>query len=1495
MKRWFSLFVALCLVLTMLPGVALGAELQTQEEGQQVQLQQPSEEEPVSQEMEPPMEVWVEPERFDAGADTLAGTAQISGTVSLPEGVSMLADGYLFVYACVPPVLDEDGKVLVEANTLKGTRVDFAEGQSSGSYTLTGLAPGDYVLRVYSYVAGDRVLGGELFFNGDGSYVTNVYAAEPVTVSSSSRVDLTLPLADTWISGTVTVDSPVAADTGIRFNCYDDSANFNYTGTTTIKKGQTQAEFSVGVGRGSYPLQLSEMVNWDYAYSDVYGTVSNDYSDRMVYSTLDGPITGLEINATNLIMSQGEGNARVEVTVELPKPLTERREMEVLFADEDGNFRMSSNISVDAGESSFAVDLSYQTGEPFLVGYSDVTEYTTYFTPVTGARYAAENGITTQVDKAKLFTGGTDTQITITEPACYTVTGTMSRSGGTIAQQAAYVLARFDDGETYAGRAVFHSGESQAAYTIYIPQSQAGKSFTLTAAPAKGGMGNQMDDEGETEGSRYTLSGNVEKNLTLPERTPNLYGTISLPQGAVAPEGGLVVEVGVREEYNQQQYATYYIPAGRSSTQYALSVPTSGDIMAWARLVAAVDGVYGEVLETYSQGQLDQADLAFPQAVAVSGNVTVPDSCRDGVAVIQVSANMGQGTASQYVSYNVAVPKGAVSVPYILKLPSDMQISYLSVRVSADTQNALDTKTLYLQPDLASFASTYTNLNITLDQDMKLDIPVPRGVFVSGTLSLEEGLQAGEYTGTIRLEPVADGQIYSEYYELNGTSYDYKISLSQNAVGKAYYLLVYPYEGQGVIPYQESYYSVNGMTSDKSKATPITIGEEGAQIDLAIPKGKVISGSLVDAAGGAVTWNSDDTLWMYLRSEDGQSESSPITVDAEGNWSMTVSPDLAGQFKMYVYIGSNYDTNIIGSRNYYYAQSGVATTESEADFLTIGAGDCTGVKLYVETGWRLSGQIKLPAGGFVTGGEVSMTVWARGESTSYYGQGTVGESGGSYSITVPKESGTYTIELRGISSFPSGLETNVYLDGDQEIPGVEVSGDVSGLDFTLEKGRSVITGVVYRPDEISSDQSISVTIYVDTVESYGRYYASVYISYNQNSAPFTVIIPESDASENYTFSYNTYSNGLASGTFYMMQDGSFVNEFSQRGFFSVAEPSVHSFTPLTILPIATGRIYCPEELTTSMILMVDTVSASGISTFDVTDSVQEIIIGPGVGQQDELGRWYSTYTLGNISLSSGSAYKLQYYSNDVNDVVDTGWHYVNSDGTVVSSMEEAETYYVPYSGTNRVDFTPALWDDGAEDYLLQSDHGFTGLAQGAVYTYTYPGAASMDVTFSNRTDIEVKVNGKTYNPYDLAGQTITVEGDTLKVELEAFPETLNSYYGFAVEQVTAYGVTSDQPGVAAAYTASGSDSQSILSDVRQGEPVRLSLVGEMEYDTVGILAAIYDARGVMLDFIAVPVDLSDGSCAVTLNFAEKYGQAATVKAFLVNRWGVPMMENLTVK
>ena len=123
-RRWFSLLMTLVLLLGLLPGAALavGTEPEPGELPEEPVLVEESvlEEEPVLVE-EPAM--------------LASGSASVSGTVSLPGGAAALADSYLYVYLCTPPVLDEDGQVLAEPVNVKSTRVTLAQGQSSGSYS----------------------------------------------------------------------------------------------------------------------------------------------------------------------------------------------------------------------------------------------------------------------------------------------------------------------------------------------------------------------------------------------------------------------------------------------------------------------------------------------------------------------------------------------------------------------------------------------------------------------------------------------------------------------------------------------------------------------------------------------------------------------------------------------------------------------------------------------------------------------------------------------------------------------------------------------------------------------------------------------------------------------------------------------------------------------------------------------------------------------------------------------------------------------------------------------------------------------------------------------------------------------------------------------------------------------------------------------------------------------------------------------------------------
>ena len=182
------------------------------------------------------------------------------------------------------------------------------------------------------------------------------------------------------------------------------------------------------------------------------------------------------------------------------------------------------------------------------------------------------------------------------------------------------------------------------------------------------------------------------------------------------------------------------------------------------------------------------------------------------------------------------------------------------------------------------------------------------------------------------------------------------------------------------------------------------------------------------------------------------------------------------------------------------------------------------------------------------------------------------------------------------------------------------------------------------------------------------YSAHPCITRYQDSAQFTIAVPESETARAYQLSYyidNSVSGVLTGRNIYLDQDGSLTTDFSQAGTFSLDQPTTHEFTPLTQQPFVTGRIYCPEGLDRMMTLVVDYRTVSELSTLDMTSTAVEVMVGPNYGQQDEEGRWYSTYSL--AGLERGTTTGWGYYSNDNSDVIDTNWHYINEDGSAVSA------------------------------------------------------------------------------------------------------------------------------------------------------------------------------------------------------------------------------------
>lgn len=1153
-------------------------------------------------------------------------------------------------------------------------------------------------------------------------------------------------------------------------------------------------------------------------------------------------------------------------------------------------------VYADPGQKTITQELYVEEGQQFRVAYADVTDCYMYYSEPSGTRYMGENGVTTQLEQAKVFTGGVDKEVTLTEPACYTISGTMSRSDDPLIRKAAYVMARFENGETYAGRAVFAYGEAEAQYTIYVPQSQQGSTYQLSVAKARNNTGNQYIASTLTNVTSGTLSGNVQQNVSLAADVPTIKGTISLPAGMTAPEGGLMFSIGLEEDYSNVDYATYYLPEGKNSFSYELCAMTQGGALVYARLEDPVPGLSNEATAQFAQSELSAADLTFVETVIITGTLSVPDSCKDGVAAIQVSANGTLNGGNIYASTVTAIAAGQTEGSYTLYWPKGGVLRSLSVRVTADTQNSLSTSWLYLQSDLKSFSGQYADLGAAVSGNMSIHTALPKGLYVTGTISLPQGLSAGAYSGYVYLEPVDGGMQYSQRFDFSGTSCDYSISVPQDAMG-AYYIKLYLHEGAGTVPYEYFYYSEQGMTTDVSAATAVQVGEDGAKVNLTIPKGKIISGKLVADDGGAVRWDEAETMTAYLEPVGGGTiQYSTVQVDSQGNWTFTTDPTLTGAYYLYFGISQDVESNIVRS-NYYYSQSGKSvTSEQDADAIQLEGGDLSGLELYVQTGWVLSGALKLGEGGYISGGTVTMYLSARSAENKYYsGRGEVGESGGSYFIVVPKVQTTYNLYIQPSTNVPPEVSSNLYFnDSIQSINTNTITGDTGDLDFTIAKARAMITGTVYRPESVTGYFYLSLSLRTDT---YGYYNTSVSIQANDNSGQFSIAIPQSEKGTTYQLSYRTsYAGMVMNQSIYLCQDGSLTTDVDQAGNFPLDNPTAHSFTPMTVAPFITGRIYCPEGLTEFVEVVVDYQLVSGVSTLDMTDTAVSVMVGPG-GQQDEDGRWYATYAVGDSDLPVGTQYRLTCYMPNANDLVDGSFHFVNRDGTLTSSVADADIYTVPASGSDTVNFTPMLWDDGSENYVLQSDHGFTQIPETLTYTYTHPGnPTALKVTFSARTDVNLLINGKTYVASSFQeNPTIEVTGDTLTVTMSA-TSYYNGAFGFAVEKVEAVGATSTV-GAAALYSDSGSAASNIISDLKDGGAAHVTLVSDgTMYGRYYLLGAIYDKNGAMLDITYVPVDFdySTGTYTASLNFDEMYGQATTFKLFLTNSAWTPRMESIKV-
>lgn len=209
----------------------------------------------------------------------------------------------------------------------------------------------------------------------------------------------------------------------------------------------------------------------------------------------------------------------------------------------------------------------------------------------------------------------------------------------------------------------------------------------------------------------------------------SIKGTISLPGGALAPEGGMSVEVeasSTNRSFNQQ--CTYMIPAGQNAINYSINVlPNEYRINYKTTNLDYVSvGYYGPKGTAYdlnstqyvnvSHSDVNNINLELIKGETIKGTLSLPNGVisqySTSVRVIALSSNL-----ANYYEY-VTIPAGKQSVEYSIRVPVGKykvyyeiyNYEYIPTRYFSDQGMVTDAK----NATMLTIDSPVNNINLTV-------------------------------------------------------------------------------------------------------------------------------------------------------------------------------------------------------------------------------------------------------------------------------------------------------------------------------------------------------------------------------------------------------------------------------------------------------------------------------------------------------------------------------------------------------------------------------------------------------------------------------------------------------------------------------------------------------------------------------------------------------------------------------------------------------------
>ena len=948
------------------------------------------------------------------------------------------------------------------------------------------------------------------------------------------------------ISGTLTFSSPVKEDTWI--SVYTDYAygSFWYSGgyqSITAKQGATSVNFSLDMAPDAYVLCFDSDADW--FYYGVEDDLTEEWEQRAVFDLNAGSVSGLKVNGDALLGS-GSSGGNANVVINFPEAFTKDKRFRIMAGTEDGSGERHNNIKVEAGKKSASVSMSLNLKKKYRFYFTDITNGSMEWVDYTGILYATEGGVSSLESNAKLYTVSAGSTITINYPSCYTISGTLDRTGyANGVEAAAYVVAEFADGERYADRIVFPANTKTDSFKIYIPQSQKGKTYTLYTAPAYGITGTGVMKNKEKSVGNSTLNGNSSAGtVTMESYALSTYsGTVSLPSGITAPSG----DVEVRLYSNNKDYVEFgefTIPAGSGSTSFSFQAePGLSELT--ADLCSPVVGAFytTHVKVSGTSG----IKLAFAKEAVISGTVYLPD----GVDTAYVGEMYGESNKENYYSY-LSIRHGENSSKYYLHVPMGTVLNSLELYRHYDGNERISEDSVYI--DSSWQQTSYYRGEIAVNGNKSgVDIHLEGSKIISGRLISSDGdaisITNTEDRPSIRLQSIDTGD--SGYYRVDLASNGTWTATVPSSCSGQYYLRFDLDDIESNIVADSYYYADGKVATYSSEATAVNLDAATVSgLDVYVSTGYVLNGSIAIPAGGyfnritSDTWNpyvsvvleNNDTYHDYYASVQMNPNSK--------TWNYRiVVPKENGTYTCWVEGNSDileyFDTNVgITSRT---PKVNVAVSGN----MTIPTLSFPLVKA------KISGTVSRPAD---IPGSIDLNIYVETDNGSYEASAYFKEKDSAdYTILIPDtdDSTTYTLYYY---SWSNTLKSGYwYLKND----GTFTQNDAEAATFTIVDRTHDFTpvpidpfvkGKIYLPESVEEESYVSVSLSSqfetaggDTYGAYNDFWTYVENTKKDSKGRYIeYVLGDEDITGNGTFylSYTAENDVLDCSNLYVLADGS---------------------------------------------------------------------------------------------------------------------------------------------------------------------------------------------------------------------------------------------------------------------------------------------------------------------------------------------------------------------